>query len=224
MSNDMYAKIQNKIDCGISDTTWTSLVKARLARENGEVDNEGIPLIAKNWNRPSTPMESDIIVEGFLRSEQMHGIKYTQLIAEGDSSVHRKLLEARHYGNNLLVEKIEYSSNGKYVSKPIRDLLHGSIKRLRAAVENATKYRRTKSVSIMSACADLKTGFLNGPSHKMLGVPHMMMDDTGVPECFHQHKTQFHVVRRVEWIMLDYLPCILNWALYHMQEALGRIV
>ncbi|GLV33167.1 hypothetical protein CBL_10514 [Carabus blaptoides fortunei] len=239
MSNDMYAKIQNKIDRGISDSTWTSLEEARLARENGEVDNEGIPLIA--------------------------------VIADG----------------------AWYSSNGKYVSKPIRDLLHGSIKRLRAAVENATKYRRTNSVSVMSACADLKTDLLNGPSHvfgehkkcmeigyfctrqkgqeehvkprlqecglyrdimshvnrlihnakslilnkknnaaesynsivaKFVGEDaHMMMDDTGVPECFHQHKTQFHVVRRVEWIMLDYLPCILNWALYHMQEALGRI-
>ncbi|GLV38563.1 hypothetical protein CBL_08559 [Carabus blaptoides fortunei] len=50
------------------------------------------------------------------------------------------------------------------------------------------------------------------------------MDDTGVPECFHRHKTQFHVVRRVEWIMLDYLPCILNWVLYHMQEALGYVI
>ncbi|GLV59778.1 hypothetical protein CBL_21036, partial [Carabus blaptoides fortunei] len=185
MSNDMYAKVQNKIDRGIYDSTWTPLEEARLAREIGEVYNEGIPLIAfitdgawsrrsySNWNGPSTAMESDIIVEGFLCSEQMHGIKYTQLIVDGDSSVHRKLLETRHYGNNLLVEKTEcsnhllrtyctaltakrYSSNAKYVSKPIRDLLHGFIKRLRAAAENATKYRRTNSVSVM---------LLNGPSH-----------------------------------------------------------
>lgn len=44
----------------------------------------------KNWDGPSTDMETDITVKGFLYSEQMHGVKYAQLIADGDSRVHCK--------------------------------------------------------------------------------------------------------------------------------------
>jgi hypothetical protein len=44
-------------------------------------------------------MEADIIVEGFKRSMEIHGIKYTRLIGDGDSSIYRKLIEMRPYGN-----------------------------------------------------------------------------------------------------------------------------
>jgi hypothetical protein len=32
-------------------------------------------------------MESDIIIEGFKRSIEMHGVKYMRLIGDGDSSI-----------------------------------------------------------------------------------------------------------------------------------------
>lgn len=51
-------------------------------------------------------MESDIICEGFNKSIEMHGLMYRRLVGDGDSSVHRKLLETKPYGN-ILVEKIE---------------------------------------------------------------------------------------------------------------------
>lgn len=51
-------------------------------------------------------MESDIIVEGFKRSLEMYGIVYKKLIGDGDSSVYKKIIEARPYGSQL-VEKIE---------------------------------------------------------------------------------------------------------------------
>lgn len=60
----------------------------------------------KNWSGTSTSMETDIIVEGFKNSLQMHGLKYTKMIGDGDSSVHNKLLESRPYGHTL-VQKIE---------------------------------------------------------------------------------------------------------------------
>ncbi|CAN8019835.1 unnamed protein product [Ixodes persulcatus] len=60
----------------------------------------------KNWQGSSTTMEKDIIVEGFRRSEEMHGLKYNRLIADGDSSTYRALLEAAPYGNQM-VQKIE---------------------------------------------------------------------------------------------------------------------
>jgi hypothetical protein len=36
----------------------------------------------------------------------MHGIKYTRMIGDGDSSVYRKLKEVKPYGKQL-VEKVE---------------------------------------------------------------------------------------------------------------------
>ena len=51
-------------------------------------------------------MESEIIVEGFRQSVAMHGVKYAYLVGDGDSSVTRKLADARPY-KNLVVHKIE---------------------------------------------------------------------------------------------------------------------
>lgn len=59
----------------------------------------------KNWQGPSTAMEGDIIVEGFKHSITMHGIKYTKVVGDGDSSVYKKLLEAKPY--DTVIEKIE---------------------------------------------------------------------------------------------------------------------
>ena len=41
----------------------------------------------KNWSGSSTSMEADIIASGFRLSESMHGVRYTQVIGDGDSSV-----------------------------------------------------------------------------------------------------------------------------------------
>lgn len=62
----------------------------------------------KNWldQNGSSDMEAAIIVEGFKQSEPMYGIRYQKLIADGDSSVYKKILEAKPY-KNLTVQKIE---------------------------------------------------------------------------------------------------------------------
>ncbi|GLV39315.1 hypothetical protein CBL_20426 [Carabus blaptoides fortunei] len=52
----------------------------------------------KNWEGRATGMESDIIVDGFSTSIEMHGVKYTKLVGDEDSSLLRKLLESRPYG------------------------------------------------------------------------------------------------------------------------------
>lgn len=51
-------------------------------------------------------MESEIIVEGFKRSIEMHGIRYGYLVGDGDSNVTRKLYDVRLYPQKL-VQKIE---------------------------------------------------------------------------------------------------------------------
>lgn len=41
----------------------------------------------KNYTGASTAMEADILVEGFQRSQEMHGLRYLSFIGDGDSSV-----------------------------------------------------------------------------------------------------------------------------------------
>jgi len=45
----------------------------------------------KNWEGTSTDMESDIILEGFRQTINMHNLVYNKLIGDGDSSVTKKL-------------------------------------------------------------------------------------------------------------------------------------
>ncbi|XP_050549327.1 uncharacterized protein LOC118271403 isoform X2 [Spodoptera frugiperda] len=59
----------------------------------------------KNFTGASTGMESDIIVEGFQKSEETHQLRYLNFIGDGDSSVFANLKEKVSYGNKI--KKIE---------------------------------------------------------------------------------------------------------------------
>lgn len=59
----------------------------------------------KNYEGPSTGMESTILVEGFQKSQEMHGVKYLQFVGDGDSSVFAQLREKVSYGRQI--KKIE---------------------------------------------------------------------------------------------------------------------
>lgn len=52
----------------------------------------------KNWNRSSGAMGSDIIVEGFQRSIEMHGLEYQTFTGDGDSSTLDQILTTVEYG------------------------------------------------------------------------------------------------------------------------------
>ena len=41
----------------------------------------------KNWTESSCAMQSDILVAGFRASEATHGVRYMEVIGDGDSSV-----------------------------------------------------------------------------------------------------------------------------------------
>ena len=68
-------------------------------------------------------MEKDIIVEGFKQSENMHGLRYTGLIADGDSSVHRSIIDSVPiYGRR--VKKIECANHAvRCYRKSLHDLV-----------------------------------------------------------------------------------------------------
>ena len=47
----------------------------------------------KNWDASSSEMETDIIVEGFSEAERVHGVRYTTVVGDGDSSVYPALIQ-----------------------------------------------------------------------------------------------------------------------------------
>jgi hypothetical protein len=67
-------------------------------------------LCFKNWDGSSSAMESDIILEGYKLSMEMHGVKYAFLVGDGDSSVYKKILESKPYGT-FMVQKIECANH-----------------------------------------------------------------------------------------------------------------
>ncbi|CAN7951097.1 unnamed protein product, partial [Ixodes pacificus] len=136
----------------------------------------------KNWQGSSTTMEKDIIVEGFRRSEEMHGLKYNRLIADGDSSTYKAVLEAAPYGNQM-VQKIEcrnhilrnYSGHLRDIAqrkrsvpipRVLKNLVLQSSVRLRFGVYTAIKARAAeKSLSLRARTENLAKDVRNGPNH-----------------------------------------------------------
>src|SRR5207249_2798276 len=98
----------------------------------------------------SSSMEADIIVEGFMASQEMHGVRYMKLIGDGDSNVMHKIRENVPYGRH--VEKIECANHcvRNYTSK-LYDLLKNAemkgfltkakIQRLTAAARGAINHQ-----------------------------------------------------------------------------------
>ncbi|XP_063216740.1 uncharacterized protein LOC134527744 isoform X1 [Bacillus rossius redtenbacheri] len=145
------------------------------------ISGEDIPKHAcyKNWSGSSTSMEANIILEGFQQSEALYNVKYSKMIADGDSSCYKKILEARPYAN-LTVEKIEcrnhllrnyctklrnLSEQHRIGSSSQRKLLLQKILKLRRAVTEAVKHRKSEEMSLREKIALLQADILNGPSH-----------------------------------------------------------
>ena len=63
----------------------------------------------KNWCGSSTSMEADIIAAGFKASESMHGLHYTEVIGNGDSSVLHTVQTTVPYGRD--VKKVECANH-----------------------------------------------------------------------------------------------------------------
>lgn len=76
-------------------------------------------LCFKNYNGPSTGMETSVIVEGFRRSEEDYGLLYRNYIGDGDSSVYARIQEGCPYGR--YVKKVECAN---HVTRALNDNLH----------------------------------------------------------------------------------------------------
>ncbi|CAH1183072.1 unnamed protein product [Ceutorhynchus assimilis] len=130
-------------------------------------------------------METDIISEGFQKSLELYNIKYTKMVGDGDSSVYRKLLQIKPYGN-LLVQKVECKnhllrnfakkirevcsknrSNSKNLPVPLalRKEIFSRFMRLRTAITKATTYRIAEQTTMDKKIALLRGDIYNAPSH-----------------------------------------------------------
>lgn len=66
-------------------------------------------LCSKNWTGPSTAMESDIIVEGLKYLEEVHRVRCTRLIGDGDSNLMKKVQENVSFGSRVI--KVECANH-----------------------------------------------------------------------------------------------------------------
>ncbi|XP_071037671.1 uncharacterized protein [Parasteatoda tepidariorum] len=134
----------------------------------------------KNWSGSSSAMESDISVEGFNNSIQMHGLIYSKFIGDGDSNFFKKILDSRPY-DSVTVEKIECTNHllrnacnklkeivkcGKYGHHTLRKLLDDRILRFRTAVTMAVRFRKNEeNANENNRIRALKEDILNVPMH-----------------------------------------------------------
>ncbi|KAL0852581.1 hypothetical protein ABMA27_016931 [Loxostege sticticalis] len=134
---------------------------------------------SKNHSGSSTSMEQSILVEGFKNSIRERNLIYKTLIADGDSSTYKSILESRPYPD-IPIQKIECTNhllrnyNGKNLllqkdtSIPLneRKLLNvDRLKRLRTAVRGAIKYRQQDSGTESSKIENLQKDIVNSPRH-----------------------------------------------------------
>ena len=126
----------------------------------------------KNWSGTSCGMELDIITEGFQRSEQMHKLRFTQLVGDGDSSVFYSVALNVTYGRR--VKKVECANHAikcyrSHLEALLKDnpqyqgrggLTKATVKRITAGTHSAIKnHSKTGDVNA------LRHEIRNGPRH-----------------------------------------------------------
>ncbi|XP_039296223.1 uncharacterized protein LOC111043599 isoform X2 [Nilaparvata lugens] len=135
----------------------------------------------KNWGtqQSSTSMEAALIAEGFSSSEKMYGVRYNRLIADGDSSVYKTLLDRRPYKNTSVlkiecrnhlmrnycnkIREIAQTSNRGRNPIMLRKKIGDRLVRLRYAVTKAVIHK--ENVDKLKSVEMLKEDILNGPNH-----------------------------------------------------------
>ena len=136
----------------------------------------------KNWTGSSSSMEPDIILEGFCKAEQQHGLRYINFIGDGDSSVHTTLISGvRGWGDaitkqecanhavkcyrssleNLVKDKPQYKGRHK-LTEPQRKRLASAV---RCAIIMRTKEVNEKRVDKVKAAKALQEDILNSALH-----------------------------------------------------------
>ena len=122
-------------------------------------------------------METDIILEGFVEAEKVHGVRYTQFIGDGDSSIYPTLLTSVHFWGHA-IKKIECVNHScKCYRGALEKLVDDNpsykgsgrlTKKMRQKLVSAARCAirmRSKETDTREAVVKLNKDLLNGPAH-----------------------------------------------------------
>ena len=131
----------------------------------------------KNWDMSSSKMEADIILEGFKKAEQVHGVRYKRFVGDGDSSVYPTLID-NVPGWGRYIEKLECANHAckcyrsgleKLVQdKPVYKGRGGLTQKMRCRLTSAARCAikmRSKEPDNTKAVKLLERDLQNGPYH-----------------------------------------------------------
>lgn len=141
-----------------------------------------------NFSGPSTKMESEILLDGFMKSESNCGLRFLKMIGDGDSSTYHKIVESDPY-NGRYIEKFECVNHlmrnfrnkldevTKQVSAAIefRKLLTKNCDRIRKDILSAVKHRKDTEREEVTACQLIKKDISNV-------IHHVFGDHSACPE------------------------------------------
>ncbi len=131
----------------------------------------------RNWAASSSEMETDILLEGFMAAERVHGVRYIRFVGDGDSAVHTTLLQGVP-GWGHAIRKMECAN---HMCKCYRGALERLVqenhsykgsggltlrmrRRLVSAARGAIRMR-SKEPDRKKAVKLLERDLINGPNH-----------------------------------------------------------
>ncbi|KAI5630711.1 yqaJ-like viral recombinase domain-containing protein [Phthorimaea operculella] len=165
----------------------------------------------KNHLGSSSSMEQQILVEGFKSSVETRGLIYNPLIADGDASTYKNILESRPYPG-VPIQKIECTNhllrnyNGKNLSLKIdtsiplieRKLFTPErMTRLRTAVRSSVRHWESQSLTESDKIIKIQKDILNSPKH-IFGSH----KDCEAYYCTEERKKEEDITTKVKALML----------------------
>ncbi len=130
-----------------------------------------------NWTASSSEMETDILVEGFLEAERVHGVRYIKFISDGDSSVYPNLIQ-NVPGWGYGIKKLECANHACQCYRGALERLvqdnpsykgRGNLtKKMRQKLVSAARCAikmRSKERDVKKAVEQLRRDLTNGPRH-----------------------------------------------------------
>lgn len=132
-----------------------------------------------NYSGPSSEMEWQSIVQGFEKSVEMYNLRYTKVIADGDSSTFLKILEAKPYQHRI-VEKDEccnhllrnfrkqLDSATTGCPRGMTKHVENSLERIRKGISCAVKHRNDQQIDENEKISLLKSD-INNVIHHVFG-------------------------------------------------------
>lgn len=162
----LYIGVRNKY-CGI------------CARANKNEQQPAAHKCTKNHIGSSSSMEPKILVEGFKSSVETRQLIYNTLIADGDASTYKNILESRPYPG-VPIQKIECTNhllrnyNGKNLllktdtSIPLSErklLTPDYLIRLRTAVRSSVRHWQAQTMTESEKIIKIQRDILNSPKH-----------------------------------------------------------